>query len=93
MTVEVEGVDYSPEGVEAIRGELVEHRNHALTLGEMRYAVLMSHVIVLLARLKEYEEGTLEKPIRVEAGKRATPPPRTRPVKGLPTLPPMGHGG
>lgn len=93
MTVEVEGVDYSPEGIEQIRGELVEHRNHALTLGEMRYAVLMSHVVVLLARLKEYEEGTIEKPIRVEAGKRATPPPKTRPTSGLPTLPPMQGGG
>lgn len=52
----VEGVDNSPDGIEQVRSELIEHRNHALGLGEMRYAVLMSHVIVLLAELKEIKE-------------------------------------
>jgi hypothetical protein len=53
----VEGVDNTPEGIEQIRQELVEHRNHALGIGEMRYSVLMSHVIALLAELKDIKEG------------------------------------
>jgi hypothetical protein len=52
----VDGVDYTPEGIEQIRTELAEHRNHALGLGEMRYAVLMSHVIALLAELRRLQE-------------------------------------
>lgn len=48
-----DGVDNSPESIEQIRTELSEHRNQALSMGEMRYAVLMSHVIVLLAELKD----------------------------------------
>lgn len=52
----VEGVDNSPEAIEQIRQELVEHRNKALGMGEMRYSVLMSHVIVLLAELEGIKE-------------------------------------
>lgn len=54
----VEGVDYTPEGIEAVRQELAEHRNHALGIGEMRYAVLMTHTIALLAELKALKEGS-----------------------------------
>lgn len=57
MAQTVEGVDNSPEGIEQLRQELVEHRTHALGLGEMRYAVTMSHVIALLAELKALKEG------------------------------------
>lgn len=86
---EVEGVDYSPEAIEATRQELAAHRNHALTLGEMRYAVLMSHVIAYLAQLKEYEEGVREKPIGVEAGKRAAAAQRPKVAFNFPPLPPQ----
>lgn len=50
------GVDNSPAGIEQVRTELIEHRNQALDVGEMRYAVLMSHIIVLLAELKDTKE-------------------------------------
>lgn len=58
----VEGVDNSPDAIEQIRQELVEHRNNALGMGEMRYAVLMSHVIVLLAELKDIKENQAKWP-------------------------------
>lgn len=57
MTQFVEGVDNTPEGIEDVRQELVEHRNQALGMGEMRYAVLMSHVIAYLAELKSLKTG------------------------------------
>jgi hypothetical protein len=50
---QVDGVDYSPAGIEALRQELVTHRDHALALNEFGYAVTMSHVIALLAYLIE----------------------------------------
>lgn len=59
---QVEGVDYTPEGIEQVRTELAEHRNHALGLGEMRYAVLMSHVIALLSELKRLTEQEAKAP-------------------------------
>lgn len=87
---DVDGVDYSPEGIQGIRDDLVYHRNHALGLGEMRYAVLMSHVIALLAKLQEYEEGKIPKPTP-EPVRKATPPgAQPSAPRKLPPLPPMG---
>jgi len=56
MAQTVEGVDNSPEGIEQIRQELAEHRNQALGMGKMRYGVLMTHVIALLAELKALKQ-------------------------------------
>jgi len=57
-----DGIDNSPEGIEQIRTEVAGHRNQALGMGEMRYAVLMSHVLVLLAELKDIKIQQAEWP-------------------------------
>lgn len=93
---EVDGVDYSPEAIEEIRSELVFHRNESMKVWPegIRYSVLMSHVLALLARLKEYEAGVREKPIRVEAGKRvAAKSHPSEPKLSLPPLPPQQGSG
>lgn len=53
----VEGVDYSPEAIEATRQQLVEHRDESMKVWPegITYSVLMSHVIAYLARLIELE--------------------------------------
>jgi hypothetical protein len=53
----VEGIDYTPEGIEYLRGDLVAFRDHALTAGAMEHAVLLSHTIALLAYLIELLRG------------------------------------
>jgi hypothetical protein len=52
----VDGVDTSPEGIEQVRNELIDQRNQMLGAGVMEQAVLLSHVIVMLAELKEIKE-------------------------------------
>jgi hypothetical protein len=52
----VEGVDYSPEGINAVREELIVLRNGALEQAEFHWAVLLSHVIAYLAEYKEVVE-------------------------------------
>ena len=42
---QVEGVDYSPEGVEDIRQQLVRLRDEALEQGEFHWSVILSHAI------------------------------------------------
>jgi hypothetical protein len=49
----VDGVDYSPEGIEVLRQDLIAHRDAALGMNEFNYAVTMSHVIALLTYLAE----------------------------------------
>lgn len=51
----VEGVDYSPEGIENLRQELVGWRNDMMTQGAYQQVVVISHVIALLAYLIELE--------------------------------------
>lgn len=59
--LQVDGVDYSPEGIEALRQELIAHRDTALGMNEFGYAVTMSHVIALLAYLGEVRKEMLKK--------------------------------
>lgn len=47
----VDGVDYTPEGVESARTELIALRNGALA--EFAWATLLSHVIAYLADYRE----------------------------------------
>ena len=56
MTARVDGVDYTPEGIEQVRTELIIVRDAALDAGRMDLAVLFSHTLALLAELKERVE-------------------------------------
>ena len=49
----VEGIDYTPEGIESVRGAMIEFRDAALNAGHMEVAVTISHVLALLAYLKD----------------------------------------
>lgn len=96
---ESDGVDYSLDAIESTRKDLIEHRNHALTLGEMRYAVLMSHVIAYLHKLAWYEENATAEPPKPPAPtRRAAPPsagqgrPENSQASAFPPLPPLGNG-
>lgn len=57
----VDGIDYSPTGIEDLRTDIIEYRNRALdAMPEgAQMAVALSHVIALLAYLKEIEEERL----------------------------------
>jgi len=59
--IQVDGVDYSPEGIEALRQDMIQHRDAALGMNEFNYAVTMSHVIALLAYLVEVRKAMLKK--------------------------------
>jgi len=59
--LQVDGIDYSPEGIEALRQTIITHRDHALAMNEFGYAVAMSHVIALLAYLIEIRKEMLFK--------------------------------
>lgn len=50
---EVDGVDYTPEGIRDLRKELIILRDEALAQNEFRWAVILSHTVVLLAWLAE----------------------------------------
>ncbi len=54
---EVDGVSFTPEAIEDIRGVVIELRDEALKQREFDYAVALSHAIAMLARLKHYEES------------------------------------
>lgn len=51
----VEGVDYSPEGIEALRQELIKFRDEAMKQGAWGPVATLSHTIALLAYLVEIE--------------------------------------
>lgn len=53
MVYQVEGVDYSPEGIEGIREVLISYRDTCLDQGAFPESVVFTHVIALLANLKE----------------------------------------
>lgn len=57
--IRVDGVDYSPEGIEAIREVLIEQRKAAMDAWPegIQATVLLSHLIALLADYKELREG------------------------------------
>lgn len=56
--VEVEGIDYSVEGIEAIRTEMAELRNAMMSHwpDSIPTTVMLSHAIALLAKLAEITE-------------------------------------
>lgn len=59
--LQVDGIDYSPEGIEELRQELIAHRDRALGINEFGYATLMTHNIALLAYLVEVRKEMLKK--------------------------------
>jgi hypothetical protein len=79
MTTKVEGIDYTPEGIEALRSDVIVYRNRALDAmpegAEM--AVVLSHVLALLAYLKELVI------LNAERMAEWAPAPPVRPVKEL----------
>lgn len=48
MTGRVEGVEYTPEAIEAARQDLIVFRDAALDAERFDWAVLLSHVIAYL---------------------------------------------
>lgn len=57
MPLKVDGVDYTPEGIEELREEAIKVRDVALVEGEFQGATFMTHIIALLAYLKEIVES------------------------------------
>lgn len=51
-----DGIDYSPDGIEALREELIGYRDQALQQDAFRPALALTHAVALLAHLKELEE-------------------------------------
>lgn len=51
----IDGIDYTPEGIEALREDVIVYRNRAIdAMPEgAQMAVVLSHVIALLAYLVE----------------------------------------
>ena len=56
----IEGIDYSPEGIESAREELITLRDGALEQAEFLWAVILSHAIALLADYKELRTKELK---------------------------------
>lgn len=56
----VEGVDYSPEGIEVLRQELVGWRDEMMKQNAFHEVMAISHVIVLLAYLIELQAYLIE---------------------------------
>lgn len=51
----INGIDYTPAGIEALREDLIVYRNRALNAMPegAQMAVVLSHALALLAYLKE----------------------------------------
>lgn len=62
-----DGVDNSPEGIEQVRAELAEQRNQMLNAGVMEQSMLLTHVLVLLAELKDVKECQTKMPEALRA--------------------------
>jgi hypothetical protein len=63
LRVRVDGVDYTPEGIEVIRKELAELRAHAINPpSDWHVAVMLSHAIALLSELKDRITEEASKP-------------------------------
>jgi hypothetical protein len=54
--IQVEGIDYTPEGIESVREALVEYRSRAMANWPegIEMTLVLSHAIAQLAYLKEY---------------------------------------
>lgn len=57
----VEGVDYSPEGIEDIRNFVIAVRDEALRQNEFHWVAPLSHAVALLAAFKSVVEQQKEK--------------------------------
>jgi hypothetical protein len=57
----VEGIDYTPDGIEAIRQELIKYRSAAYDQmpDTAEFIVVISHVLALLADYAELRKGEL----------------------------------
>lgn len=66
-------VDYSPEGIESIRGALGEYRQRAMDNWPegIEMTVVLTHAIALLARFKELEMAGQEDAKARKAAKHA----------------------
>lgn len=55
MAFEVEGIDYSPEGIEALRAELVQMRDEAMKHWpeSIDFTLILTHTVALLAHLAD----------------------------------------
>lgn len=56
MPLKVDGVDYSPEGIESLRQHLTMWRDTELKLNHFQESVTLTHCIALLGYLKEVTE-------------------------------------
>lgn len=56
MAFKVEGIDYTPEGIAALRAELIHFRRDAMDQAAFGVVVILTHAIALLAYLKELIE-------------------------------------
>ena len=59
MPMKVEGIDYTPAGIEALRQEMIRYRDEALRQDEFGVAVTLSHTIAILAYTVELVGGTI----------------------------------
>lgn len=50
--VRVDGVEYTPQGVEAVRNEVIALRNAALKQNNFEWSAVLSHAIVYLAEYR-----------------------------------------
>lgn len=53
MPRKVEGIDYSPDGIEDIREQVIKLRDEAIEQNEFEWVVVLTHTVALLAYLKE----------------------------------------
>lgn len=60
--LKVEGIDYTPEGIESVRAALIKCRYDAMNqLPEsVNVVIILTHTIALLAYLKELVNGNLQ---------------------------------
>ena len=57
---QVEGIDYSPAGIKALRGEIIKYRDEAMKQMDFEVAVTLSHTIAILAYTVELVGGTID---------------------------------
>lgn len=62
MTIEVDGVDYSIEGIKGCRQTAIEMRDHSMTMwpDSIPFTLFMTHNIALLSHLIELKGGTVQ---------------------------------
>lgn len=55
MAIKLDGIDYTPQGISALREDVIVYRNRALDAAPegMQMAVVLTHVLALLAYLAD----------------------------------------